>query len=324
MPRIPSLPKLLDRKIYKTGQTRGADDDVIYQNRVARNSTVLIPFTQYDVWKKAPDNDGSYESGFIVLIKPEDYFNDNNIKEKFEAKGLKLGRNTLLFYETRDQWNKYNPERKKLKFAISRQALLKGVYVARVPSTTAEGDQKILRGFTSSGSKGAGIRVYEYAGRDTIKKCRIQLELIYWSCFDADKVAEQQGMSKANIELRKAAILEKAKEHQIDDNLVLKDFRIINHNNNAICPLCLEPLSANGFFNRLEQAEGRDVPDLTVTQINLFHIEELKLGKFNHRPYNLAWGHHHCNTVTKDSGIVGTLQWMDEVIKRNREMGYNF
>lgn len=29
MPRVPSLPKLLDRKIYKSGQTRGADDDVI-------------------------------------------------------------------------------------------------------------------------------------------------------------------------------------------------------------------------------------------------------------------------------------------------------
>lgn len=27
-------PKLVQTKIYKTGQTRGADDDVIYQNRV--------------------------------------------------------------------------------------------------------------------------------------------------------------------------------------------------------------------------------------------------------------------------------------------------
>lgn len=43
--KLPKLPQLLDRKIYKTGQTRGADDDVIYQNRVARNSTVLIPYS---------------------------------------------------------------------------------------------------------------------------------------------------------------------------------------------------------------------------------------------------------------------------------------
>ena len=39
---LPRLPQLLGRKIYKTGQTRGADDDVIFQNRVGRNSTVLI------------------------------------------------------------------------------------------------------------------------------------------------------------------------------------------------------------------------------------------------------------------------------------------
>ena len=46
MPRVrkPKLPALLDRKISKTGQTRGADDDVIYQNRVNRCNTVLIPF----------------------------------------------------------------------------------------------------------------------------------------------------------------------------------------------------------------------------------------------------------------------------------------
>lgn len=28
--RLPKLPPLLERKISKTGQTRGADDDVIY------------------------------------------------------------------------------------------------------------------------------------------------------------------------------------------------------------------------------------------------------------------------------------------------------
>lgn len=28
------IPKPVQTKIYKTGQTRGADDDVIYQNRV--------------------------------------------------------------------------------------------------------------------------------------------------------------------------------------------------------------------------------------------------------------------------------------------------
>ncbi|MGP8216793.1 MAG: BstXI family restriction endonuclease [Bacteroidia bacterium] len=323
MPRIPSLPKLLNTKIYKTGQTRGADDDVIYQNRVARNSTVLIPYSHFNIWENAPDNNGVYDNGFLVLIKPEDYFNNKNIEKEFEKNGLALGVNTLLFYETRAQWNDFNPDKAKLKFAVSRTKPLNGSYVARVPATTALDVQKILRGFTS-GMKGAGIRVYEYASQERTLKCRTQLEYIFWSCIDAEAVTEQQGMTKANIKLRKVAITEKAKELKLDDNKTLRDVRVLNHINQAICPLCLKPLSANGFFNRLEQAEGRDVPDLTVTQINLFHIEELKLGKFNHRPYNLGWGHHHCNTVTKDSGIVKTLKWMDEVIKKNKEMGFKF
>ncbi|MEZ4211233.1 MAG: BstXI family restriction endonuclease [Candidatus Paceibacterota bacterium] len=43
----------------------------------------------------------------------------------------------------------------------------------------------------------------------------------------------------------------------------------------------------------MAQAEGREVPDLTVTEINLFHINELRYGVYNHKPYNLSWGHHH-------------------------------
>ncbi|MBD5308340.1 MAG: restriction endonuclease, partial [Bacteroides sp.] len=38
---------------------------------------------------------------------------------------------------------------------------------------------------------------------------------------------------------------------------------------------------------------------------------------FNHRPYNLGWGHHHCNVVVKDSGIEPTLDWMRRVLIKN-------
>jgi hypothetical protein len=73
----------------------------------------------------------------------------------------------------------------------------------------------------------------------------------------------------------------------------------------------------------MAQAEGREVPDLTVTEINLFHINELRYGVYNHKPYNIGWGHHHCNVVTKDSGIIETLKWMKKVLKTNIENGFN-
>lgn len=66
--KLAKYPKLLERKIYKTGQTRGADDDQIFQNRVGRNSTVLIPFS---VWESNEFvRSLEYENGYIVLIEP--------------------------------------------------------------------------------------------------------------------------------------------------------------------------------------------------------------------------------------------------------------
>jgi hypothetical protein len=44
---------------------------------------------------------------------------------------------------------------------------------------------------------------------------------------------------------------------------------------------------------------------------------ELRYGELNHRPYNLGWGHHHCNVVVKDAGIDETIGWMRSVVERN-------
>lgn len=171
-------------------------------------------------------------------------------------------------------------------------------------------------------SKGAGIRVYEYAGTDTITKCRYQLEALFWTCFDAENIVVLNGMTEEAAATRNAAILEKCKELNLMDETQLVRARVINFGGKTICPLCLEELSGQGFFNRMEQAEGRLVHDLTITQLNLFHIAELRSGVLNHRPYNLGWGHHHCNVVVKDAGILKTLEWMRDVLDRNIKVGH--
>lgn len=320
--RLPALPRLLQSKFYKTGQTRGADDDVIFQNRVNRNSTVLIPYLNFESCKNAPENNGIYEGGYIVLVNPRSYFEDKGFKGVMNSKGLKLGENALLFYYSRSQWNEHNPEKKNLTPATSRTSPLGGQYIARVPDTTASKDKKIRRGFTTSKLKGAGIRVYEYASPAMIKNCRIQLEYIYWLCKDSLEVSIKEGMTKENAQARKKANESIAKELGLADNEKLKKVRIINKNNCTVCPLCLEEISAAGFFRKVKQAKGREVADLTVTKLNLFHIEELRTGEFNHRIYNLGWGHHHCNIVVKDAGIHETLFWMNEVIERNKKFGF--
>jgi uncharacterized protein YnzC (UPF0291/DUF896 family) len=319
--RIPSLPKLLQSKIYKTGQTRGADDDVIFQNRVNRNSTVLIPYDFYNITRIAPDNNGVFENNFIVLINPTIYFTKPNILSEMKSMGLSLGANALLFYETRQEWNEFNPFDKNLKPAKSRIKPLGGQFVARVPSTTSAKVEKISLGFNTSGLKGAGIRVYEYASKSIIKDCQIQLEYLFWLCFDSKFVAQEAGMNEEEINERQNYIKEFCIKRELSNHTLLKKNRIIDNDGNTVCPLCLEKLRGIGFLSRLAQADGRVVPDLTVTEINLFHIKELRTGEFNHKPYNLGWGHHHCNVVCKDSGILDTLKWMKSVIDKNEKMG---
>jgi hypothetical protein len=320
---LPALPTLLDRKIYKTGQTRGADDDVIYQNRVSRSSTVLIPYSCWEACSKPQDGSSEYENGFIVLISPSDYFGARNISEVLRARGLAIGSNALVFYETRDQWKASNPDDLKWKAAKKRTKPLGGQYISRIPATTAAEDSgKIIRGFDGTKMKGAGIRVYEYASTATIAKCRLQLESLLGLCCDSERVAVSNGMTAKDAATRKAAVLDKCRETGLLDEAKLVKARTLNGRSNTICPLCLEELSGQGFFSRLEQAEGRAVPDLTVTQLNLFHIGELRIGVLGHRPYNVGWGHHHCNVVVKDSGIQKTLQWMQEVLNKNMSEGH--
>lgn len=315
--KLPKLPNLLNRKIYKTGQTRGADDDVIYQNRVNRNNTVLFPLDYFDICSVAPDNDGVFDNGFIVLINPEEYFSNSEIKDFMKERDIVIGNNALLFYQTRRQWNNFNPVEKDLTPATSRTNPLGGEYVARVPSTTAEDDKRITHGFNTSGLKGAGIRVYEYASGNLNKLCRTQLEFLYWHCPDSIDVIVEAGMSLEDAQIKKEASLKKCNKLNLDNYDLLLEKRIIDKNKDTVCPLCLEKLSANGFLKRLLQAEGREVPDLTVTEVNLFHIVELRMGQFNHKPYNLGWGHHHCNVVCRDAGIADTLRWMESVVNKN-------
>lgn len=325
LPKPPKLPDLLERKIYKTGQTRGADDDEIYQNRVSRTGTVLIPHACFKRWLMP--NKQAYEKGSIVLISPDTYFKDAHIAATLLKDGLTLGVNALVFYETKTQWRDNNPETLKWTPAHKRiappEGTLGGEYVARISATTATKDsEKINRGFTSKKPKGAGIRVYEYADKKTIAHCRLQLEALFWRCYDAHKVAVFNEMKEEDATLRKTYILSECHKNGLLDLERITAARMLNGAGQTICPLCLEPLSAQGFFNRMAQAEGRVVLDLTITQLNLFHIEELRLGEWNHRPYNLGWGHHHCNVVVKDSGITKTLKWMQDVVTRNITEGH--
>ena len=250
--RLPKLPPLLERKISKTGQTRGADDDVIYQNRVGRNNTVLIPFHQWvqDTNLRKLATEQAFEKGYIILIPPSDYFSWRNPQQTLAGYSLILGTNCLVFYETRNDWDSHNPDELGWVAANNRQAPLGGQYVARVPATTAndaDKARKINLGYATQSPKGAGIRLYEYARQITIASCRQQLEAEYWLCYDAVKVASENGMTEEDAIYRKEQILEQCKSQGLLDYDKLKSMRIINDQNHTHLP----PMSERTIRERI-------------------------------------------------------------------------
>ena len=225
MRKLPKLPSLLDRKIYKTGQTRGADDDVIYQNRVARNGTVLIPYTLWETCQFPPDSNTHFENGYICLISPEQYFKNPNIENELQSNNLILGENLFVFYQKRSDWLNF-PPLADWQPATSRISPLNGQYVARIAATTAtENGRKIALGYTTTGMKGAGIRLYEYSDKQTIEQCRLQLEAIFWLCYDAVKVMLACGMTDTDIQLRRSTVLRQAEQQELSTTKTISHYQ---------------------------------------------------------------------------------------------------
>lgn len=125
--------------------------------RTASRGPVLYSFhSVYEQAKNPPADEDCFENGYIVLISPDDYFGTPNINRVLKEKGLVLGKNALVFYETRAQWDANNPKKLKWKPAQSRIKPLKGNFVARVPATTAAaGGARITEGFCTTSNKGS-------------------------------------------------------------------------------------------------------------------------------------------------------------------------
>lgn len=296
----------------------------IYQNRVGRNSTVLIPFDYWEACRVPDDGTGVYENGFIVLIDPSWYFNTASADTQLAASGLELGINALLLFQRRSDWTAYAPalghtlpNGKAFKPAVRRLAPIGGTYMARVHSTTSQESGAIVEGYDRTDIRGAGIRIYEYAATWTIEAARLQLEALVWMCHDSLSAIVAAGMTASGAKTRMTTQRAAAHASGLLDLDRLQKARLINGQQQTVCPLCLELISASDFLKRGEQAEGRATWDITVTEVGLFHIEELRVGKLQHKPYNLGWGHHYCNVVVKDAGIIPTLQWMKRVLDNN-------
>jgi hypothetical protein len=327
---LSALPGLIDQKLTKSGYTRGATPREIFQNRVTRNNPVLIELEFWEQCRDPHDGTRRYENGSIVLVSPAWYFETPHADDALAAQGLALGQNALLLlFRRRHEWNQYGQGRTQLpnglpfRPAQRREAPLRGTYFARVHATVAdEGGGEIVEGYNTTAMRGAGIRVFEYASTETIRATRLQLEALIWLCSDSLEAMISAGMGRHGAQIRRQAVLERAELDGLLDVGRLEAARIVDRDGATVCPLCLGSLSAADFSRRSEQAAGRATYDLTAKELSLFHVQELRVGRLQHKPYNLGWGHHFCNVVVKDAGILPTLDWMRGVLDNQVRTGH--
>jgi hypothetical protein len=220
---------------------------------------------------------------------------------------VQIGLNAFIYYDNRRDWRELPPLDN---WTPCETRDGNGHYLARVPATTAaaaEEAAEIVRGIPQ------GIRFFEYASPTDDAHTVAQLA---WLAWHTDGIREATGNATAEPA---GALLRYLADNGLADLRRWEQANAIVANSArnstaTICPLCLNPIKATDLMTRLEQVEGREVVDLTVTEANLFHLRDLLPGEYNHRPYQVAWGHHHCNSVARDHGVAFTIQWMREVL----------
>lgn len=296
------LPQEIGNKINKTKQTRGAQppDRVIYQNRVNRNTNIaVVPYYFRDV----QPTDG-YESGHVIMVRPTDYFSAAGVVRPDFDPAVMIGENAFVIYDNRREYVDYPP----LPHWKPRSHGGPGHVVYRLPKTTARDG---VAAAAKVDGDAQGIRFFEYASTDEANGVVVQLAMLAWHTEGINDVrtdGQATGVPRPLLDAAEAAGL--WDKERLQELGVLTDA-------GAICPLCRLVIKASELMSRVEQAQGREVFDLTVTEVNLFHMQDLKPGEFNHRTYAVGWGHHHCNAVARDHGLAQTLDWMADVLRRN-------
>ena len=98
--------KRLKKKLTKTREARqGAG---IYKRRNRRNYRAIMHLSSY---KNIVQSDkrilNQYSEGFVVLIKPNEYFEISGAKKKDFPAELKLGTNCFIYFRLIQDWKKY-------------------------------------------------------------------------------------------------------------------------------------------------------------------------------------------------------------------------
>ena len=268
------------------------------QNKVSRASQVAIPlnvYIQYPAVRTHP-----YDAGFLVYVTPNEHFSGA------VPATLVLGRDYIVLYTSDTEIHSFPPLNNWNIFQLvnasgqdvsawNSAASWKGEYYVRV---------KRASGLYYAGgtAKAIGIRQDEYCSRADQRYIVGQMSYLAWSIPGT--------RTKFGVNAIPQFIVDYLTAHNMLDLQRMRSVGMLNASDVAQCPFCREELSFQELINQAPQQVGRQLSSSNATALHLMHIDPLKMGLFNHRPYNLAFGHAKCNHAQGEDSITQSIDFL--------------
>ena len=167
--------------------------------------------------------------------------------------------------------------------------------------------------------KGLGNCDFDFATTEVLEKTLYQLSMMILKISGIKEEIEKRDASikRSEIDEGEKSIIEYCVKNNLYDLKRLKSVGALNEKEVPVCPLCKEIIEPSSLFETKKQVEGREVVHNTQSEIVLMHIEALVPMKLNHRPYNLGWGHEHCNKIQGEHSIEKTLENLKRILRAN-------
>jgi len=292
-------PKLRDKVKRSPTETAGKGGEWGFlQNKVSRASKVAIPLELY-----LQDNTlltRPYDGGCLVYLTPAQF-------RSGVPTGLTLGRNSVVLYQRAHELDDYPPDSSWSIFELlddqgfvvdkwGKAVSWRGHYYVRIKRGSNGWD------YGGGQAKAIGIRQDEYCSRRDQRFIVGQIAYLAWS-IPGTRIRLNQPDAPAYL-------VEYLKRHQMLDLDRMRGAGMLNSNGTAQCPFCRAPLSYEELIDQAPQQIGRQLASSNATALHMMHIEPLKMGQFNHRPYNLGLGHAKCNHAQGEDSIRRSVEFL--------------
>ncbi len=264
-----------------------------YQNHVARNNKVIIPFER--LAEVRLDN---YSDGYVVRLLPDQFFEGpQKVRPEFLKKDapVTVGKDCFILYRTHDDLRRFPPMAEwEVRYLVREGQKVddrgdgaedRGHYVMRVAAITKTRTKR-------HDGPPQGIFAPEYADREINYLCKCVLAWLTVQTRNSPYTTLQAGHLRAVLDATK---LLDAASYERRNSL---------RHGLTCCPLCMRTLDYSQLHSTITfedeagtgNAGAQIIGATRSTAVNLFHLIPLGYSSLEHSPKQIAWGHAICNS----------------------------